>query len=270
MSEDLIAIILGVVEGLTEFLPISSTAHLVLVGDLLGFTGERASTFEIFIQLGAILAVLMLYWRVYWELLFPPENSVSTLSGLSGIKLIAIGCIPVVVLGLLFRKFIKAQLFSPVPISVAMIVGGAIMIAIERFKPASHTKSLETLTVRDSLGMGLFQCLALWPGMSRSGSVLIGGLALGVERSVAAQFSFILAGPIMLMATVWDLYKSYPLLAASDLRIFTIGFVTSFIFAAITVKPLISFLRKYSLFAFGVYRILVGMFFLISSTGVFL
>lgn len=262
MNEDLIAVILGVVEGLTEFLPISSTAHLVLVGNLLGFTGERANTFEIFIQLGAILAVLMLYWRVYWELLFPRKGTNSTLSGVSGIKLIAVGCIPVVVTGLLFHKAIKEKLFFTGPIAAAMIVGGLLMMTIERKKPAPKTKSLETLTIRESLGMGIFQCLALWPGMSRSGSVMIGGLALGVERSVAAQYSFILAVPIMLMATLFDLLKSYHDLAASDVRIFAIGFVTSFVFAAITVKPLINFLRSNTLFAFAIYRILVGVIFL--------
>jgi undecaprenyl-diphosphatase len=262
ISEDLIAFILGIVEGLTEFLPISSTAHLVLAGEILGFKGERANTFEIFIQLGAILAVLMLYWRVFWELFFPKPGSTSTLSGVSGIKLIAAGCIPAVVMGLLFHKAIKAKLFATGPIAVAMIVGGLLMILIERLKPHARTKSLDTLTLRDSIGMGIFQCLALWPGMSRSGSVLIGGLALGVERSVAAQFSFILAVPIMLMATVWDLYKSLDVLNTSDIRIFAIGFVTSFIFAAITVKPLINYLRKYSLFVFGFYRVLVGAFFL--------
>lgn len=262
MSEDLIAFILGIVEGLTEFLPISSTAHLVLAGEILGFTGERANTFEIFIQLGAILAVFLLYWRVFWELFFPKPGSISVLSGFSGIKLIAVGCIPAVVMGLLFHKAIKAKLFATGPIAVAMIVGGLLMILIERMKPNPRTRSLETLSFKDVIGMGLFQCLALVPGMSRSGSVLIGGLALGVERSVAAQFSFILAVPIMLMATVYDLYKSMDVLAVSDVRIFAIGFITSFVVAGLTVKPLISYLRKYSLFVFGVYRILVGLFFL--------
>ena len=250
------AVLLSIVEGLTEFLPVSSTGHLIITGDLLDFTGEKASVFSVFIQLGAILAVVVLYWERFWGLLRPRADR--PFSGFRGIWLLILTCIPACIMGLLLHDFIKAHLFTPATVAVALIVGAIMMIVVERrdFHPTST--SLDELTPRLAFGIGCFQCLSLWPGFSRSASTIMGGMILGATRSLAAEYSFVAAVPIMVAATGYDMLKSIHLFTAGDIPMLAVGFVGSFIAAIIAVKAFIALVGHVSLVPFAIYRLILA------------
>lgn len=254
------AIILGIVEGLTEFLPISSTGHLILAGHLLGSEGDTASTFEVFIQLGAILAVVFLY-KERFRMLFQFNGQDKTFSGFHGWKLLAITSLPAMIMGFLLHDVIKAQLFNPTSVTWALGIGGLILILVERFSVTASTQTLDHITPRQALRIGLFQCLALWPGVSRAASTIIGGLYSGLDRKLAAEYSFIAAVPIMFMATSYDLLKSLDKLQPSDISIFALGFVVAFLSAIVAIKFFIHLLQRWTLSPFGVYRIAIALLF---------
>lgn len=249
------ALVLGVVEGLTEFLPVSSTGHLIIVGDLLGFTGERAKTFEIFIQLGSILGVVWFYRHKVVTVVVglgerPAQRFVVNLF---------IAFLPAAVIGLLAHKAIKAHLFNPVTVAAALIAGGFVILLIERFPRKVRVETVDDLTPMDALKIGFAQSFALFPGVSRAGATIMGGLLTGLSRTAATEFSFFLAMPTMFAATLYDLYKSREFLYAEDTLLFAVGFITAFITALIVVKLFLAYVGRHSFAAFAVYRILFGM-----------
>lgn len=251
------AVVLGVVEGITEFLPVSSTGHLILVGHWLKFNGDKAASFDVFIQLGAILALLFLF-RERWAKLFSatPQN---TFARCRGWKLIAIGTMPAVVSGALFHGVIKDKLFDPTTVAVGLLAGGLAMLAIEYRGLKSTVDSVDGLTLRMALGVGLFQCLALWPGISRSAATILGGMVLGLNRKAAAEFSFLLAVPVMTAAAAYDLVKSASMLAREDVLFFAVGFGVAFLAAWLTVSWLIRFVSRHTFIVFGWYRIVIAV-----------
>lgn len=256
MSETFIAVILGIVEGLTEFLPISSTGHMILVGNLLGFEGEKASVFEVFIQLGAILSVLILYKDKFISMLdlrFP-----SVLSRKLTIYHVAAGIVPVMGVAFFLHKFIKTYLFSPFTVIIGLIAGSLLMLAAEYINRRPVVRDVDDLTLRQAFWVGLFQCLSLWPGFSRSGSTIAGGLFFSLSRTAAAEFSFIIAVPIMLIAGTYDLYKIWNKLNPSDFSMIAVGFIVSFIVAYFSIIWFIRFLNKSSLTSFAYYRFIVA------------
>lgn len=259
MSELLTAALLGIVEGLTEFLPVSSTGHLILAGDLLAFTGSKANTFEVFIQLGAILAVVVLYWHRFIGFL-QLSRPTSLFQGWGGIVRVGVATVPALICGALFHSTIKAVLFSPAPVAVALILGGVVMVLIERARFLSpRTGTVDEITLKQSFAIGVVQCLSLWPGMSRSGSTIIGGMVCGLERRVAAEFSFVVAVPVMLAAVSYDLLKNASQLSQSDLPLFAVGFVVSFFTAILAIRFFVSLLGRWTLRPFGYYRIALGV-----------
>jgi undecaprenyl-diphosphatase len=257
MVEWFYAVILGVVEGLTEFVPVSSTGHLIIAGHLLGFEGAKAATFEIFIQLGAILAVIFLYKERFLGLF--SVRRAAGFSGRRGIILLALTTLPALVLGALIHRFIKAYLFTPATVALGLALGGVGILVVERFLPRVKKSGLDALSSGDAIAVGLCQCLALWPGMSRSACTIVGAMAVGIERETAAQYSFLAAVPVMFAATVFDLYKTLPILQGSDVPMFAIGFVVSFMAAWLAIKFFLRFLSSHTLNSFGWYRIIVGL-----------
>ncbi len=250
------ALVLGIVEGLTEFLPISSTGHLIVVGDLLAFNGDRATAFKIIIQLGAILAVM-------WEF---RSRIIDVVVGLPTQRRaqrftlnLLVAFIPAVVLGLLFADLIEHWLFNPITVATALIIGGVVMIWAEKRVHTIRAETVDDMDWKLALKVGCAQCLALIPGTSRSGSTIIGGLLFGLSRKAAAEFSFFLAMPTMVAATVYSLYKYREILHSSDFPVFAIGFVTTFIVAMITVRALLKFIANHSYAVFGWYRIAFGL-----------
>lgn len=263
MNEWIKALILGVVEGLTEFIPVSSTGHLIIAGELLQFTEQSAASFEIFIQLGAILSVVWLY-RQRFALMFdfspqPKTEDKPRFRGQRAWLLLGITSLPAMVLGLVAHKTIKALLFNPITVAWALLVGGVILLFIERLLKPNQVENLDDITPKNALLVGLFQCFALWPGMSRSASTIIGGMTSGMTRQAAAEYSFIAAVPIMVMATAYDLLKSLDTLRPSDGPVFLVGFVVSFISALLAIKAFIGFLNRHPMAWFGAYRILVAL-----------
>jgi len=257
MGELLNSIILGLVEGFTEFIPVSSTGHLILAGHLLGFEGEKASTFEVFIQLGAILAVVFLYKERFFGL--NPSNKEAGFAGTYGLTLLFLTTLPALLFGFLLHGFIKKHLFNPTTVAIGLGAGGVAILLIERFLPKVKRRGIDSLGWSEALSIGFFQCLALWPGTSRSGATILGGMAIGVERKTAAEYSFLAAVPVMFAATAYDLYKSFRFLEASDLPIFAVGFVVSFVTAWLTVKSFVRLLGRYTLDPFGWYRIAIAL-----------
>jgi undecaprenyl-diphosphatase len=257
-------LILGVVEGLTEFLPISSTGHQIIVADLLDFGGERAMAFNIIIQLGAILAVVWEFRRKILDIVsgLPTQRRAQQFT----LNLL-IGFLPAVVLGVLFADTIHHYLFNPVTVAVALVVGGVIMLWAERRDHLVYVDHVDDMRWTDALKVGFAQCLAMIPGTSRSGSTIIGGLLFGLSRKAATEFSFFLAMPTMVGAAVYSGYKYRDLFQASDFPVFALGFVTAFVFAKIAVRGLLKFIASHSYAVFAWYRIAFGM--LILATWLF-
>jgi undecaprenyl-diphosphatase len=250
------ALILGVVEGLTEFLPISSTGHQIIVADLLDFGGERAMAFNIIIQLGAILAVVWEFRRKILDVVtgLPTQRNAQRFT----VNLL-IAFLPAVVLGVIFADLIHHYLFNPITVATALVLGGIVMLWAERRQHEVHAETVDEITWKDALKVGFAQCLAMIPGTSRSGSTIIGGLLFGLSRKTATEFSFFLAMPTMVGAAVYSGYKYRDLFQPADLPVFALGFVTSFIFAMIAVKGLLKFIASHSYAAFAWYRIAFGL-----------
>jgi undecaprenyl-diphosphatase len=251
------SLVLGVVEGVTEFIPVSSTGHLIVVGHLLGFDGAKAATFEIFIQLGAILAVVFLYKERFFSLCDLGQKE--GFRGRKGIMLLGLTTLPALLIGAAAHGFIKARLFNPAAVALGLGIGGVGIVVVEWCLPQVKKSGIDALTWKDALGIGLFQCFALWPGVSRSASTILGGMSLGIARETAAQYSFLAAVPVMVAATVFDLYKSLPVLHGSDVLTFGIGFAVSFLAAWLAVKGFLHYLGRHTLSAFGWYRMLVAL-----------
>ena len=250
------ALILGVVEGLTEFLPVSSTGHLILAGDLLDFNDERGKLFEIVIQCGAILAVCWEYrvkiGTVIAGLGSEPQAQRFALN-------LAIAFTPLAVLGLAFGKAIKAQLFQPVPVALAFIIGGLVILWAEKRKHTVRILEVEDLRWTDALKLGFAQALALIPGTSRSGATIIGGLFFGLSRKAATEFSFFLAIPTLFAASAYQLYKERALLSLDDWGMWTVGFVSAFISAFLCVRWLLRYISHHDFTLFAWYRIAFGL-----------
>ena len=253
------AFIQGVVEGLTEFLPVSSTGHLIIVSDFLGLNDEKGKVFDIVIQLGAILAVC-------WEY---RERFARAFSGLAGDPVqrrfaanLFVAFLPAALVGLALQKQIKAYLFNPVSVAMALVVGAIAIFAIERWYAkhgAARVTSVDEMTWKDALMVGLAQCFSLIPGTSRSGATIMGGMLFGLSRQAATQFSFFLAVPIMFAASGYQMVKYRSLLSRDDLAVFAMGFVVSFVFALLAVKALIRYVARHDFKAFAWYRIALGM-----------
>jgi undecaprenyl-diphosphatase len=253
------ALLLGVVEGLTEFLPVSSTGHLILVSDLLGLNDEKGKVFDIVIQLGAILAVCWEY-RARFARAFSGLASDPVQQRFAANLFVAF--LPAAIVGLAFQSQIKAYLFNPVSVAVALVAGALAIFAIERWY-ARHgvprVTSVDDMTWTDALKVGLAQCLALIPGTSRSGATIMGGMLFGLSRQAATEFSFFLAVPIMFAATGYQLVKYRALLGAADLAPFAVGFVVSFVAALVAVRALIRYVARHDFRAFAWYRIALGL-----------
>lgn len=260
------AAVLGVVEGLTEFLPISSTGHLIVAGALLNFTGSIANTFDIAIQTGAIFAIL---WEYRTRLM-------NTVRGLSDDKAaqrfslnVTVAFLPAVVGGLLFGKYIQFHLFHPVPVAIAFIVGGLIILWVERrhrrVGRSPRVDTVEAMTLRDAVKVGLVQCLALIPGTSRSGATIIGGMCFGLSRKAATEFSFYLAIPTLIGAGVYSLYKQRHLITLADIPVFLVGGVLAFLSALLCIRWLIRYVATHDFTPFAWYRIVVGVLILLAQ-----
>lgn len=251
-----VAIFLGIVEGLTEFVPVSSTGHLIVAGRLLGFEGEKAATFEIFIQLGAILAILILERRRFLAL--ARARSSGGFAGPRGCALLAVTTLPALLAGAVLHDLIKERLFGPATVAWALGAGGVAILLVERFRPAPRTLSIDGLDFRQALQIGLFQCLSLWPGVSRSAATIVGGLVGGLDRKAAATYSFLAAVPVMFAATLYDLAKSWSSLESGDALPFAVGFVVSLVCAWAAVRSFVALLGRFSLRPFAWYRIAIA------------
>ncbi|WP_332776458.1 undecaprenyl-diphosphate phosphatase [Polaromonas sp.] len=260
------AAIMGIVEGLTEFLPISSTGHLILAGALLGFDDDKAKVFDIAIQTGAIFAVILVYWQKIRDTLIalPTEKQAQTFA-----LNVFIAFVPAVALGLLFGKAIKANLFTPVVVASTFILGGFIILWAEKRQqnnPAvARIQDVETMSAMDALKVGLVQCMAMIPGTSRSGATIIGGMLLGLSRKAATDFSFYLAMPTLIGAGAYSLYKDRALLSVADVPMFAVGLVFSFISAWLCVRWLLRYISSHSFVPFAWYRIAFGVVVLVTA-----
>ncbi|MCW3479914.1 undecaprenyl-diphosphate phosphatase [Neisseriaceae bacterium JH1-16] len=256
------ALLLGIVEGITEFLPISSTGHLIVVGDLIDFH-SNGKVFEVVIQLGAVLAVLFEYrarfFKVARGLGREPWANRFVLN-------LAIAFLPAAIVGMLFIKGIKAHFFNAISVAAALVIGGLVILLIERHQKrvTPRVTSVDAMTWRDALAVGVAQVLALMPGTSRSGSTIMGGMAFGLSRQVATEFSFFLAVPVMFAATFYDIYKHYALFSAADIPVILIGFVAAFVSGLIAVRSLLRFVSGHNYVPFAWYRIGFGLFILLT------
>lgn len=261
MYDIISAIVLGLLEGLTEFLPVSSTGHLILAGHLLGFEGKAADTFKIVIQLGAVLAVFVLYFKRYMDMLknllkfdFSDKNKLNAVH-------LMLAMIPALVVYLIFKDVIKNELFGPGPVLIGLVIGGVLMIVAARAKRRVTAEESDNITYRQAFGIGVFQCLALWPGFSRSGSTISGGLLLGTSQKAAADFTFMISVPVMLGATVLDMYDSREYLTADDMTLFVIGFIAAFVVAMIAVVTFLNLIKRLKLEWFALYRFVLAIVF---------
>ncbi len=246
---------MGAIEGLTEFLPVSSTGHLIITGDLIGFSGETAKTFTIAIQLGAILAICWHYRGRLWRVLYGlPSDPAARCFALN----LLVAFLPAALLGALFHGAIKASLFHPVTVAVALMVGGGLILLVEGLRGEPRVQSIDDLSWRDALAVGCAQALALVPGTSRSGATIIGGLAFGLSRPVATEFSFFLAIPTMFAATAFELGANFGQLGRHDLEVLGLGFAMAFVSALIAVRTLIGYVKDHSFRPFAYYRIVFG------------
>jgi undecaprenyl-diphosphatase len=256
------ALILGVVEGLTEFLPVSSTGHLILAGQLLDFNDDKGKVFEIAIQFAAILAVVWEYRaRLAHTLVSMTSEPVSQRLAIN----LIVAFLPAAVLGFLFLTQIKAYLFNPVVVASAFIIGGVLIVWAERRQHIVHAESVDDMTWRDALKVGFAQALAMIPGTSRSGATIIGGLFFGLSRRAATEFSFFLAIPTMFAATLYDVYKHLDLFSVNDIGLFAVGGTVSFVSAFLAVRGLIRFISRHDFTIFAWYRIAFGVLVLISA-----
>ena len=253
MIEFINALILGVVEGVTEFLPISSTGHLILAADLLGATDERWKVFNIVIQTGAMLAVLWEYRARFFRI------------DVALYRNLIVAFIPAAVLGLAFSKYIKAYLFHAVPVALAFIIGGVIILVVERRRHTARVESAQAMSWRDALKVGIAQCFALIPGTSRSGATIIGGMLFGLSRKAATEFSFFLAVPTLIAAGGYDLLKNRALLSAADAPIFAVGLVVAFVSAFVVIRWLIRYVATHDFKPFAWYRIAFGLLVLLTA-----
>ena len=257
----LIAIILGIVEGVTEFLPVSSTGHLVLAGALLGYNDEQWNAFNVIIQLGAILAIIVLYWRTFWAVLegLIRGNPVS----LRFVRNILIGFVPSAILGFLLINRIEALLLKPAVVAWAFILGGMAILVIEKMVKNTPVVGVADMPLKTVIGVGLIQCLSMIPGVSRSGATIMGGLSLGVERRTAAEFSFFLAIPTMLGATTLELLKHRDEIVAGASGVgfgtVAVGFVVSFVVALVVVRAFVHYISRHGFAPFAWYRIAAGV-----------
>jgi undecaprenyl-diphosphatase len=262
------AIIMGIVEGLTEFLPISSTGHLILAGSLLDFTGEKMKVFEIVIQAGAILAVC---WEYRAKIAMVLAGLFSDRKAQRFVLNLIIAFLPAAVLGLLFNKAIKAVLFAPVPVALAFIIGGVVILWVERRQKANpiaaRIESVDDMTALDAFKVGCAQAFALIPGTSRSGATIMGGMLFGLSRKAATEFSFFLAIPVLFAATFYSLYKERALLSASDLDLFALGTVAAFVSAFFCVRWLLRYISSHDFTVFAWYRIVFGLIVIFSAYG---
>lgn len=249
------AAFLGLIEGLTEFLPVSSTGHLILVGDLLGFDGPSSKLFEIVIQLGAILAVCWVY-RVKLATTVRDLRAEASARHFTAVILVAF--LPSVFVGFFAYKTIKEVLFSPLVVSVMLVVGGIAILLIERFRPQPRFHTIEAISLKRALGIGLFQCVSMIPGVSRAAATIMGGMLLGVDRRTSTEFSFFLAVPTMIAATVYDFYKNRHGLDGDGVIVIAIGFVMAFLMALLVVRTMIGFVGRHGFAPFAIYRILLG------------
>jgi undecaprenyl-diphosphatase len=250
------AALLGLIEGVTEFIPVSSTGHLILASHWLGETGEAAKTFDIFIQLGAILAIVWLYRaRLAHAVLAARRDPASRRFLLN----LLVAFLPAAIVGFLFHDWIKARLFTPEVVAAALVAGGVAILVIERARPRERVAEVAGVPPRTALGIGLAQVLSLVPGTSRSGATIMGGYALGLSRRAATEFSFFLSIPVMFAATLYDLFKSRGALAAADAPAFAVGFVVAFASAVIVVRGFLRYVSHHSFAAFAWYRVVLGV-----------
>lgn len=254
------AALIGIVEGVTEFLPISSTGHLILLVNILGFKGPPGRVFEVVIQFGAILGVCWVYRDRLLNVISRPTSP----SSLHMAVVLLLGFLPAAIIGFLAHDIIKAVLFNSVVVSIALIVGGVAIIAIERSSRKNDIRTFDGIPPLKAVQVGLFQALAMIPGTSRSGATIMGGRLLGLSRGVAAEFSFLLAIPTMLAASGYDLYKSAGEINAAGLILLAIGFLSAFMTAVVTVRWLVGFVSSHSFEGFGWYRIAFGTLMLFS------
>lgn len=252
------AVLLGIIEGLTEFIPVSSTGHLIIFEKYLKLDTASADTFSVFIQLGAILAVVLLYFKKFL-LLCDFKNKENGFAGKKGIIKIFLASLPALIMGFFLYKIIKGYLFNVTSIACALIIGGIIMILVEKIKLKFKVFDIKDLTYKECFMIGLCQCLSLCPGVSRSASTIVGGMFIGVKREIAAEFSFIIAVPIICIAVFYDLLKNVSILDKNDILLFLIGFFVSFIISIFAMKFFLKILKKFSLEIFGYYRILIGI-----------
>lgn len=248
---------MGLLEGITEFLPVSSSAHLAIAGRLLHFNGHMASTFEIVIQLGAILAVVTLYWREFLGLLWPKFGQ-NGFSGLKGIYLLVLTTAPVCICGLLFHSLIKKLLLGPSTVVIFLLIGSICMFMVERKKYRQSSATLSELTPKIALGVGISQCFALFPGFSRSAATIMGGLIFGASRKLAVQYSFICAVPVMFAASAYDIYKNINFFTAEDIPFFLVGTACAFLAGLASIRFCIALLSRTSLAPFAVYRLFLA------------
>lgn len=252
------AIIIAIVEGVTEFIPISSTGHMIIVGNIINFKGEFANIFEVVIQLGAILAIIVLYWNKIWSSV--KEFFKAKPSGIKFWTNIIVAFIPAAILGFLLNDKIDEYLFNPFTVALALVVGGILMIFVEnKFRHKHTTNNIEQINIKQAFKIGCFQCFALWPGMSRSASTIMGAWVNGLSTVAATEFSFFLAIPTMIGATGLTLFKSGMNFNSGEIITLVIGFVAAFLIALIVVEKFISYLKKKPMKIFAIYRIILGI-----------
>ncbi len=256
MDDRLQALLLGILEGLTEFIPVSSTGHLILASELLGFRGEGSVAFKIAIQFGAILAILVVYRRLFREVL---GGLVDRQAGaIAFTRNILLGFLPAMVVGVFAYSAIRVLLETPLVVAVMLIAGGVLLLVLDRRLKTPRVRSVEAMPTRTALGIGLVQCIAMIPGVSRSGATIMGGLLMGLDRRTAAEFSFFLAVPTMLAATVYALWAERANLDFDQLGLIAIGFGAAFLAALVVVKGLVAFVGRHGFAPFAWYRIALG------------
>ncbi|ATW26008.1 undecaprenyl-diphosphate phosphatase [Candidatus Formimonas warabiya] len=271
MNDFISAVILGIVEGITEFLPISSTGHLILVNRFVGFTGKFANTFDVVIQLGAILSVIV----YFWNRLFPFGSRKSIIDKTEIWRLwrkTIVGVLPAIVLGVLCWDYVEEKLFNPFTVAISLVVGGIILIILESTHKKQAIRSIGELSYKTAFLIGLFQCLAMIPGTSRSAATIIGAMVFGASRGVATEFSFFLAIPTMMAASVYSLYsmlETGAVITATQWQVLAVGFVVSFFVALGVVAALLRYIQKRDFKIFGYYRILIGLVVLVFGYLVF-